>query len=228
MFLVLMAIGLVGLAVMAVPAFGRHGGPLHGTHALRSGHLAGLAASGRGPTAALIGAGQVAAAGHVAVGHVGPSGGADPTGLVRREPRPGLARFLPSPRLVFSLLALYGAFGNVLRAAHLTMLTAAVVAVLPAALVERFVVTPVWRLLFRFQAPPSAPLEELILSEATAVTPFRNGRGIVSTIRDGRLVQFSARLVDAQARTPVKVGDRLRVEDLDPKNERLTVSVMGE
>jgi hypothetical protein len=154
--------------------------------------------------------------------------GSAPTGLARTDATHGVARFLPSPRLAFSLLALYGAFGNVLRAAHLSLPAAALIAVVPAGIVERLVMTPVWRLLFRFQAPPSAPLEQLILAEATAVTPFRNGRGIVSLVRDGRLVQFSARLVGAQAATPVKVGDRLRVEDLDAKYERLTVSVLPE
>jgi hypothetical protein len=57
------------------------------------------------------------------------------------------------------------------------------------------------------------------------VTPFRNGRGMVSLVRDGRLVQFAAQLTDAHAGMEVRVGDRLRVEDLDSQRERLTVSV---
>ena len=66
------------------------------------------------------------------------------------------------------------------------------------------------------------------MSEATAVTPFRGGRGLVSVVRDGRLVQFSARLIDTQASLPVRVGDRLRIEDVDAARERVTVSVLGE
>ena len=80
-------------------------------------------------------------------------------------------------------------------------------------------------LLFRFEGRPSSPLEELVLCDATAVTAFRNGRGIVSLVRDGRSVQFSAQLIEAQAAMEVRVGDRLRVEDLDAQRERLTVSV---
>jgi hypothetical protein len=137
-----------------------------------------------------------------------------------------LTRFLPSPRLVFSVLALYGAFGGVFIAAHLSLAWAALAAIVPTAVVERFAVTPLWRLLFRYQGQPSSPLAEVVMSEATAVTAFRKGRGIVSVVRDGRSVQFSARLVDAQVGVPVRVGDRLRVEDVEPERERLTVSTL--
>ena len=206
MFLVLMVVGLVGLGVMAVPAFVRHGGPGHGTHAvhaLRAGHVAKLA-PGRTTGSA---------------SHALATSGARGTAMTR---------FVPSPRLVLSLLALYGAFGNVLIAAHLPTWAAVLVAIVPAGLVERFAVTPLWRTLFRFESQASAPLAELVMSEATAVTAFRRGRGVVSVVREGRLVQFSARLTAAQADLPVRVGDRLRVEDVDPERERVTVSVVGE
>jgi hypothetical protein len=134
--------------------------------------------------------------------------------------------YLPSPRLVFSMLALYGAFGNALVAANLPVVVAALLAIVPAGLVERFAVTPLWRTLFAFERQASRPLEELVMSEATAVTAFRGGRGVVSIVRERRLVQFSARLIDAQAALPVRVGDRLRVEDIDPTRERVTVSVL--
>lgn len=206
MFLVLMVVGLVGLGVMALPALGRHGGVGHGlrgVHALRVGHVARLATV-RG----------VVNASH-ALAHTGTRTAT-------------MTRFLPSPRLVFSLLALYGAFGNVLVAAHLPAWTAALVATVPAGIVERFAVTPLWRTLFRFERQASGPLEELVMSEATAVTAFRGGRGVVSVVRDGRLVQFSARLIAADANLPVRVGDRLRIEDVEPARERVTVSVLGE
>jgi hypothetical protein len=197
MFVTLMVIGLVGLVVMAVPAFVHHGaiGHGHGVH--------GVLHAKSAVTQALV---------------KQPDAGALATA--------GATRFIPSPRLVFSVLALYGAFGNALeRAFHLTPLIAALVAVVPAGLVERFCVTPLWNLVFRFAGPSSSPLAELVLCDATAVTAFRNGRGMVSLVRDGRLVQFAAQLVDADAAKPVRVGDRLRVEDLDAQRERLTVSV---
>ncbi|MGH7294202.1 MAG: hypothetical protein ACRELB_04685, partial [Polyangiaceae bacterium] len=65
-----------------------------------------------------------------------------------------------------------------------------------------------------------------LLAEATAVVPFRNGRGIVSVVRDGRTVQLAATLREDHAALPVKVGDRLRVEDVDAPRERVTVSIL--
>jgi hypothetical protein len=137
-------------------------------------------------------------------------------------------RFIPSPRALFSVSALYGAYGNALvRAAHLTTARAALLAIGPALLTEWLLIRPIWNLLFRFQGEPSAPLEALVMSEAEAVIPFRNGRGIVSTVREGRRVQLQARLSDAQAALPVKVGQRLRIEDVDARRECLTVSLIS-
>jgi len=240
-----MVIGLVGLIMMAIPALGRHGhggttghgGHLwdgghggHGGHAGPGGHQLG---TGHGPAHA--GAGHAVGA-HLAVA---PAPAAHPTapspaGNPGQEMVPADARgssswvrLIPSPRAVFSVLALYGAFANALvQAAHLPVLVAALIALLPTIAVERFAVTPLWNLVFRFQGQPSAPLEALIFDEATAVTPFRNGRGLISIVREGRLVQFSARLRADQASIPIKVGARLRVEDVDARQERLTVSVL--
>ncbi|HEY2746129.1 MAG TPA: hypothetical protein VGL86_15945 [Polyangia bacterium] len=223
-----MVIGLVGLAVMAIPALGRHGaGPAGHGHAALGHH---------------------GAAGHAlpAHGHVAaPAHGAGPT-VVRapmtalepaqgRELLPadaatsGVGRWLPSPRAAFTVLALYGAFGNALvEAFHLSIILAALVAVIPTLLVERLAVRPLWNLLFRFQGKSSGRLEELIFGEARAVTAFVNGRGIVSTNREGRLIQLRARLCDAEATLPVKVGARLRIEDVDAARERITVSILPE
>jgi hypothetical protein len=202
MFLTLMVVGLAGLVAMALPALARHGGTGHAHGALHAGHIGKLAAPGHASTALVA---------------------AKASSLARPS---GMTRFLPSPRLVFSMAALYGAFGNVLLAAHFALGWAALAAIVPAALVERFAVTPLWRLVFRYQGQPSGPLVDLVMSEATAVTGFRRGRGIVSLVREGRSVQFSARLIDTQIGVPVKVGDRLRVEDIDPERERLTVSIL--
>jgi hypothetical protein len=212
MFLTLMVIGLAGLVVMALPALGGHG---HGY-----GHGYGHAHSGVAHHAPfdLV----VSKLGTLLKGKGGPPrlNGATPSLAFL------FLRFLPSPRLVFSLLALYGACGNALvHAGHFRPVVAALLAVLPALIVERFAVTPLWNLAFRFQAQPSSPLGALVLGEAKAVTPFRNGRGVVAVVRDGRLVQFSANLVEGQSKTPVRVGDPLLVEDVDPDRERLMVSV---
>jgi hypothetical protein len=207
LFLTLMVVGLVGLVMMAMPAF-KHHGHAHPAHGGRA-----------------VGAGGRAGGGRTAI--VGPKAGAGHETLPADAMPVRLLRFLPSPRAICSVLALYGAFGNALvHAWHFGFASAALVAALPALLVEHFVVRRVWNLLFRFQGHPSSPLEALLLSEAQAVVPFRNGRGMVSVVRDGRTVQLAATLREDHAAVPVKVGDHVRIEDVDAPRERVTVSVI--
>ncbi len=214
-FLALMVAGLTGLIVMAIPALGRHGsiGASHGLGA--AGHTGlhigpahsalhtGGAAIGQTLTAAGKGAAQSAAS------------------------SASNLRFVPSPRMIFSLMALYGAFGNALHGSlHFSPLVAGLIAVVPAVLLEKFAVQPLWNAMLSSQGKPCSPLEALTLCEAQAVTPFRNGKGIVAMERDGRMVQFSAQLLPEQAHLPVQVGDRLRVEEVDPARERMTVTLL--
>ncbi len=207
----LLVIGLVGLAAMAVPAFGH-------SHGALSGHGGGIAHGGaHGAAIPHASATPVLGSARGALQHLLPADAAHPSGW----------RFIPSPRAVFSVLALYGAFGNAgVHAFHLSFVVAALASALPALLVERLLVRPLWNLVFRLEAPACSPLEQLTLSEAEAVTPFRNGRGMVSTVRDGRRVQLVATLRDDQRTQPVKVGSRLLIEDVDAANERVTVSIV--
>ncbi len=205
MFLILMVMGLVGLAAMAIPAIGRGHGALSGHGGL----------SGHGALSAHAGAASVAG-GRGALQQVLPADAA----------HEGRLRFVPSPRALFSVLALYGAFGNAaLHAFHLPGLLAALAALPPALVVEWALVRPLWRVLFRVQAAESTPLEQLVANEARAVLAFRNGRGLVSTVRDGRRVQLVATLREDQRAWPVKVGDRLLIEEVDAARERVTVTV---
>jgi hypothetical protein len=227
LFLAMMVIGLVGLVMMALPALGGHGHSpqLHG-HGMDLGHGSGHAGH--------LGAGHAVAGAHGAAHTAGPVH-VHPTAMpvpgagriVLATAASGGRRLIPSPRAVFSLFALYGAFGNALvHAAHLRVGMAALLAIVPAFLVERLLIRPVWNLLFRFRAEPNAPLEALVLCEAQAVVPFRNGRGLVTTVRDGRRVQLNARLCESDAGQPVNFGQRLRIEDVDSRRERVTVSVL--
>jgi hypothetical protein len=224
MFLIIMVIGLVGLAMMAVPAFARHGTapPAHGP--------AHLPVHGPAHAPAHLPAHGPAHAPSAPAHADAPARASGPGEEMLPAPSAtssGIARWVPSPRGIFTALALFGAFGNVfIDAFHLPLLLAALAAVVPTLLVERFAVRPLWNLVFRFQAQPSASLDQLILGEAIAVVPFRNGRGIVSTNREGRIVQLRACLSTDQASQEVRVGDRLRIEDVDAPNERVTVSVL--
>lgn len=222
MFLMMMVIGLVGLATLAIPAFARHGNAPTHSHAGALGHgtTTGnhLPQHGHGPSPAP--AGSTTAAESDPSHEMLPASAAAPSGIVR---------WLPSPRGVFTALALYGAFGNALiEAVRLTPILAGLAAVIPTLLVERFAVRPLWNLVFRLQGRPSASFGELILNDAMAVVPFSNGRGIVSTNREGRIIQLAARLCDEHALRTVKVGDRLRIEEVDAEHERVTVSVLRE
>lgn len=218
-FLTLMVVGLTGLIMMAIPGLNRHGhgighaghGGIHLGHGHGAGHATGHIAGGHTPAQATHGGAQA---------HTGSQGKESGQGL---SPV-GAARLIPSPRILFSWLALYGAFGYSLST-YMIPQWAALAAVLPALLIERFALTPLWNMLFQFQGKPSSPLEEMVMDEAEAVTPFRNGKGIVTVVRDGRTVQLSARLPESQATIPIKVGDKLRIEEVDAANERVIVTL---
>ncbi len=219
LFLTLMVVGLVGLFMMALPAF-KHHGHVHAAHGGRA-----VLTRGGAPRSGHAGGDRTAV--------VADAGGAVSAASAGRAIDPSdarlawLLRFVPSPRALCSVLALYGAFGNALvRAFRMRVGPAVIVAALLALLVERLAVRPVWNLLFHFQGQPSSPLGVLVLSEAQAVVPFRNGRGLVSVVRDGRVVQLSATLREDHAGLPVRVGDRLRIEDVDARRERVVVSVL--
>jgi hypothetical protein len=210
-FLTLMIIGIVGLTIMAFPAF-RHG------HGALSGHGAAHAAMGHGAAHAAMSHASAPqmTGGRAVTEHLLPADPAHETRL----------RFLPSPRAVFSVIAMYGAFGNAgVHAFHLPPVVAALAAAVPALAVEWVLVRPLWNMLFRLHADASSPLEHLVLTEARAVVSFTNGRGVVSTIRDGRQVQLAARLRSDQKALRVNVGDRLLIESVDGPRERVIVSI---
>lgn len=234
LFLTLMGVGLAGLLLMALPGLSRRGGAhghLHGAkgHA-GHGHLHHLHVHRVGQHAGAARTAGAHAPGHPGMhatgahGHAGPQAAAAPgapSGLVELA-----SHLIPEPRALLSLLTLYGASGYVLQAGfHLSHRLSVFLALVPALALELLVVAPLWRFTLRFQGKEAAPLEWLLAETATAVTPFSNGRGIVRVDHDGRVVQLSARLVPEHAGEPVRVGDALRIEDVDTATERVTVSL---
>ena len=202
LFLALLVIGFVGMLLMAIPGLNHSGHAGIGAHVPP--HLAHL------PNAhTMLPKGAHPAASNGSAGN-----------------NVSLTRFIPSPRVIFGFLALFGAFGNAFeKAGHLPFALSALAALVPAFLLERYAIGPFWNKLMAFQGAPCAPLETLVMCEAKAVTPFRNGRGMVSLVYEGRLVQMRADLAPEQIALPVRVGDTLRIEDVDGKNERVTVSI---
>ena len=137
-------------------------------------------------------------------------------------------RWLPSPRVVFSTMTMDGTIGYGLEGTfHLSAGMALLLALIPAAVIEKLIFTPLWNKMLQFEGKPSSPLEMLTMQEAVAVTPFRNGRGMVSVDRDGREVQFRAtlqpdQLCEAQF---IRVGDRMVIQQVDAVKETLVVSL---
>ncbi len=209
-FLWIMVIGLVGLVLMAIPGLRRHG----------PGHLGHLGHTGHGGHA-----GHVGHTGHVAQG--GRSGPAHHAGA-GRVGRSEWLRVLPQPQTVFSLLVLLGAIGNLLEKLlpHWAVTLVVLVALVPAVGIQAALIAPMWRFFLRFSGRPASPLETLAMQVAQAVTPFHNGRGLVEVERDGRAVQLSARLSPGNEGHDVHVGDKLRIDEVDPKHERVVVSVL--
>ncbi len=238
-FVVSLCVGLGGLLLMAVPGVRRHGRAGHARAARgRSGAARGRGGAARGRGGAARGGRAPLHGGHV-VRHAGRGARAAQAqpgqAHAHQVPRPqrgepvsavdGLLHYVPEPRVVLTVIALFGAFGNVL--AHVTaapFVVQLVGAALSAALVEWLIVGRIWKLALRFTGEPSSPLETLIMQRVQAVTAFRNGKGIVQVERDGRALQMAAELVTEDRDERVGVGDRLTVEDVDAEHERVVVS----
>lgn len=243
-FIVPMVAGLIGLVAMALPGLSRHGGSHahaghtghvgHAGHAGHTGHLGHAAhtthglQAGKSPVHAAPGH---ASAGHVAPGHAAPThaGAHAPAHPAHAGAQHGILGShsvleILDPRLLCSLMALFGATGQIAYAAGLSPGWSAVLAV-PAALgLEWAVVGRLWRLALSFQGQPESPMDTLLFDEVEAVTLFHNGKGMVRAVKDGRSVQLVAHLQDDEGEEPVRTGDRLRITGVDPENEKVTVT----
>jgi hypothetical protein len=192
-----LALGVTGLVVMAVLGFGHHGAD-H-SHHLGDGHF-----HGHGD-------------GH-AHAH-GPGHGHEPSAL-------GRLTALLSPRLLFSVLVGIGATG-VLLSPILPGPGTLLAALGGGYVFERWLVGPIWKLLFRFESRPAATLESAIMEEAEAMTDFgAAGEGMIGLELDGQVVQLLGTLTaaDRAAGRRVRQGDRLRIEEVDEAGNRCTVS----
>lgn len=198
-YLLLLGVGFGGLLIMAVSGLGHH----HHSHG--HGHSAGHSHHSHG-----YGHGR----GH---GHHGHHGGA--------------AKFLAllSPRVLSSLLLGAGATGLALHplfAGRSAWVLAALAAV-GAVAFERWLVQPVWRVLFNFASRPARTLESTLLEEGRAATNFdADGDGLVALDLDGQVRQVLGTLCaeDRAAGLRVCAGDRLFVRAVDARRNRCTVS----
>jgi hypothetical protein len=167
------------------------------------------------------------AAGHGHAGHAGHGAhGGNLRSIKTTQQNPLLA--LMSPKLLFSVCVGLGASGLLLRPllGNGVILFGCALAI--GIVFERALVTPIWNFAFRFASEPALSLESVLSSDATAVTSFdTSGHGLIAVEVDGRLIQMLGTLqkVDRELHVKVVAGAKLRVEEVDEKRNRCTVSL---
>jgi len=209
-----LALGAVGLLVMAFGAVGRHGH--HGQHAHHT-HVHGAR-------------GQHAHHGHqVQQAQQVPHAQQMAHGLRMGGAESALLWTLATPRFVFATLLGFGAAGMLLRGAFGGVVLL-VIALAAGLAFERLIVRPLMNLLLGFASSPAQTLESTLYDEARAASGFdANGEGLVAVDVDGQVVQVlgTLRHEDRALGVRVHAGDRLRIEDVDGDKHRCTVSYLG-
>ncbi len=207
-----LAVGVGGLATMALTGLAAHG---HGgAHASHSGHSAG--GHGSSPS------------GHTGGSHSAPHSPHHHHGTGGNSPLALALLLWVSPRVLFGACTGFGACGLLLEHAGLPTGTSLVAAIVGATLFEWKVMQPAWRFLLGFASRPARTLEHSLFGEATAVTPFDDrGCGLVRLDVDGEVRQVLATVAQtdpgAQA-FRIRAGERLRVVEVDTLRGRCTVS----
>lgn len=210
-FLFALILGGAGLLIMAVAGFGAHSGT-HSAHHGGAPHHAG---------------GHVAHAGHAGHAHAGHAH-AHASRQREGDAHAGAWSWL-SPRTLFSVLVGFGAIGIAVRPL-LGAVLAIVVALIGGFLFEAVLVRPLWNQLFKFESAPAQTLESAIMSDGRAVTGFdASGHGLVAIELGGEVVQLLAALTpdERAAGVRVRAGDQVRIEDVDGRRNRCTVSRVG-
>jgi hypothetical protein len=98
-------------------------------------------------------------------------------------------------------------------------------------LFDRGIVDPLWNFLMRFASDPALTLESCLQDEVRAATGFdAHGQGLIVAEVDGQVVQVLGTLgpEDRARGQRVRAGDRLRIEEVDGRRNRCTVSYIGE
>jgi hypothetical protein len=221
-----LALGAVGLAAMALGGSGQHGHGSHGHDASGLGHGGGHAGHDLH-----IGHNAHGVVTHGAGTHGAHAGHASHAGHNEHGVKEGAGNTLLallSPRVLFSVALGVGATGVAARGMFDGILLFTV-AVGGGILFERLLVSPLWRLGFKFESKPALTLESAVSGEATVVSTFDgNGQGLISIEVDGQVLQVLGTLTpDSRALAGrVVVGTRVRIDDVDAARNRCTVSLL--
>jgi hypothetical protein len=201
-YVVLFAAGLSGLIVMMLLGFAH--APHHHRHAHAGRHAPRLPAR-EGASATNLTVEQVSIVGRSAR-WLGP---------------------LLSPLTWFSWMFGGGAVGTIAVLLHASPLAALIAAVAGAIAFQLFVVRPVWKIVFRFESQPAGNLEGCLMQEVEVIRAFNaRGEGLVRVIVDGRSEDLLAILTKSEraAESRPRRGDRLVIEEVDPKTNTCFVS----
>ena len=134
-----------------------------------------------------------------------------------------------SPRVLFNFLVGFGATGLVLERLVGPVL-ALPIAIAGGVAFEAFVVRPIFNSLFRFESSPAQTLESALMSEGRAVTGFdAGGNGLISLELGGEVVQVLGTQLGEERAAGVRIraGDTVRIEEVDSRRNRCTVSRIG-
>jgi len=134
---------------------------------------------------------------------------------------------LLSPLTWFSWMLGGGAGGLIAVILGASPKVALISAIAGAVGFQLFVVRPIWKIVFHFESQPAGNLEGCIMQEVEVVNAFNaRGEGIVRVVVDGRSEDVLAVLTrnDPDADTRPRRGDRLLIEDVDPKTNTCIVS----
>jgi hypothetical protein len=134
-----------------------------------------------------------------------------------------------SPRVLFNFLVGFGATGLIVERLVGPVL-ALPIAVVGGVAFEALVVRPIFNSLFQFESGPAQTLESALMSEGRAVTGFdTKGNGLISLELGGEVVQVLGTQLSQEraAGVRIRVGDTVRIEEVDSKRNRCTVSRIG-
>jgi hypothetical protein len=134
---------------------------------------------------------------------------------------------LLSPLHWFSWMVGAGAGGMLSRLLGAGDLLAACGALTGAGGFQRLILQPIWNLVFGFESRPAGNLAACLMQEVEVITSFNaRGEGLVRVVVDGHSEDILARLVDTEraVESRPKRGDRLRIEEVDPRKNTCRVS----
>ena len=222
LYIFCVVLGGAGMAAMAFLGFTSSHGGGHQTHDTSGHEMHGIAhVAGHGHD--LSHAGGHAHLAHTHAGHAHAAPHAHHDGW-----KSNLWSWL-SPRVLFNFLVGFGATGLVVERLVGPVL-ALPIAIAGGVAFEALVVRPIFNSLFRFESSPAQTLESALMSEGRAVTGFdAGGNGLISLELGGEVVQVLGTQLGEERAAGVRIraGDTVRIEEVDSRRNRCTVSRIG-